>query len=146
MAAPKGNKYALGVTTNGQPPIYKNAKDIEDKINQYFESLLNEDKDTYEIRPTITGIALYMGFASRQSLYDYAKKEEYSYIISRAKLVVEMSYEEMLLSKASSGAIFALKNMDWKDKTETDHTTNGESLNEKAINITLDGNEIDLSK
>jgi hypothetical protein len=63
-----------------------------------------------------------MGFASRQSLYDYGNKEDYSYIIKRAKVVIEMSYEQMLLTKASTGAIFALKNMGWVDKQEREIT------------------------
>ncbi len=120
--APKGNKFALGITTNGTPPIFSSESDIEDKINSYFESLLNEDQTQYETRPTVTGLALFMGFSSRQSLYDYGKKEDYSYIIKRAKVVIEMSYEEMLLTKASTGAIFALKNMGWIDKQKIEHS------------------------
>lgn len=122
MAAPIGNKFALGITTNGKPPVFKDAESIEAKIVEYFDSLLNEEQTHYETRPTITGLALFMGFASRQSLYDYAEKEDYSYIIKRAKQVVAMSYEEMLLSRSSTGAIFALKNMGWSDKTEVETT------------------------
>lgn len=120
--APKGNKFALGITTNGRPPIFKSVDEIEPKINDYFESLLDEDKNQYVSRPTITGLAMYLGFCSRQSLYDYVEKEDYSYIIKRAQSIVAMSYEEMLLSKSATGAIFALKNMGWKDKVEQDVT------------------------
>jgi len=117
-----GNKFALGLTTNGRPPEYKKVSDIEDKLEEYFESLLDEEGNQYITRPTMTGMALFLGFASRQSMYDYSKKNDFSYIITRAQQVIAMSYEEMLLSKVSSGAIFALKNMGWQDKTEVEQT------------------------
>ena len=132
MAAPLGNKFALGISNSGKPPIFNSEKEIEDKINAYFESLLNEDQTQYTERPTITGLALYLGFASRQSLYDYGKKEEYSYIIKRAKVVIEMSYEQMLLTKSATGAIFALKNMGWIDKSLLDSTSSDGSMSPKS--------------
>jgi hypothetical protein len=109
-AAPKGNKYALGLTNNGRPPKYDNPDELANKINEYFESLLNEEGDDFEKRPTVSGLGLYLGFMSRSNFDEYAKKEDFKYIIKRAKYLVESSYEEMLLSKASTGAIFALKN------------------------------------
>ena len=130
MAAPKGNKFALGLTTTGQPPIFDSAEQMVVMINDYFESLLypikegteEREAEGYKNRPTITGLALFLGFASRQSMYDYVKKEEYSYIITRAQQIIAMSYEEMLLTKVSAGAIFALKNMGWDDKTQIEQT------------------------
>lgn len=122
MAAPKGNKFALGLTNNGRPPKYSNVDEIEVKINDYFDSLLDEQKQEYTTRPTITGLALYLGFCGRQSFYDYITKKDFSYIIKRAQTIIEMSYEEMLLSKTATGAIFALKNMGWKDKSEVEQT------------------------
>lgn len=127
MAAPKGNKFALGLTTNGVPPMYNDPQEMCEKINEYFDSLLIEKEDengekyvAFSINPTITGVALYLGFSSRQSLYDYGQKDDFSYIIKRLRLVIESSYEEMLHTKTSTGAIFALKNMGWKDKIETE--------------------------
>lgn len=123
MGAPKGNKFAVGLTTNGRPPMFKNVGEITIKINEYFLSLLDEEQKEYIERPTITGLALYLGFCSRQSLHDYVKREDFSYIIKRANQVVAMSYEEMLLTKLSTGAIFALKNMGWEDRQSIDQTT-----------------------
>ena len=122
MPAPKGNKFALGLSTTGHPPIIKDIEELVSKIDGYFDSLIIESDDekgtTTMQRPTITGMALFLGFCSRQSLYDYAKVKEYSYIIKRAQMVIEMSYEEMLLSKNAGGSIFALKNMGWIDRQE----------------------------
>ena len=133
MAAPKGNKFALGLTTNGQPPTYDNIEEVKQKIEGYFESLLNDEKTEYVTRPTMTGMALFLGFASRQSMYDYAKKEDFSYIITRARQVIAMSYEEMLLTKVSSGAIFALKNMGWDDKQIIDQNNSYDGVEKAKI-------------
>lgn len=121
MAAPKGNKYALG-NNGGRPPKYKDAKELEEQIEAYFISIYDEENEEWSRRPMITDLALFLGFADKMSLYEYAKKEEFTYSIKRALSIVESEYENMLESKASTGAIFALKNMRWKDKTEVDQT------------------------
>lgn len=112
MAAPKGNKFALGLENSGRPPIYSDPENITKKISEYFESNPSHI--------TITGLCLFLGFESRQSFYAYEKKEEFSYIIKRARMVIESVYEEGLHGKTPAGSIFALKNMDWHDKSETE--------------------------
>jgi hypothetical protein len=108
MAAPKGNKYALG--NSGKPPMFSSPKELKDKISEYFEYCIKNNE-----KVTITGLALYLGFESRQSLSDYnIKSKEYSYIIKRAKLAVEHSYE----THGQTIDIFALKNMGWVDRQE----------------------------
>lgn len=130
MAAPLGNIFALG-NDGGRPAKYKNAEELNNKIIEYFESYINcdfkeEKQPVLGHKPTITGLALYLGFESRQSFYDYIKKEEFSYVLKKASLYVEMQYEMLLESKAATGAIFALKNMGWVDRKEV------ENVNEKT--------------
>ena len=128
MGAPKGNKFALGITESGRPPVYESEFDLKEKLIEYFESLQPDtkaDPPKQAIKPTMSGMALFLGFASRQSMYDYASKKEFSYIIKRAQLVIAENYETMLDSKSSTGAIFALKNMGWKDKSEVEQTVVG---------------------
>lgn len=121
-----GNKYALGLTTSGRPPMYSDAKELGKKISAYFESLKGEGDEEGNARvefPTITGLALFLGFCSRQSIYDYANKEdEFSYIVKRAMLAIEHHYETRLNYQSPTGAIFALKNMNWSDKSEVEHS------------------------
>lgn len=118
MAAPKGNKYALG--NSGKPPKYKNAIELSNKINEYFEYCVNNSE-----KPTITGLALYCGFCTRKSLDDYENRgKEYLYVVKRAKLAVEHSYE----MSGQTIDIFALKNMGWIDRSEIDHTTAGQPI------------------
>jgi len=133
MGAPKGNKYALG-NTGGKPPKYKTAAEMEKEINLYFESCKPEYDDNGNLiaanYPTLTGLALFLGFCDKSSLWQYRdRNKEFVYPIKRALSIIENHYESQLNSKASTGAIFALKNFQWKDKTETDITSNGESLN-----------------
>lgn len=96
--------------------MFESPEQMQEAIDKYFSS-----GDVI----TITGLALALGFESRQSFYDYEKREDYSYIIKMARLRVENSYELRLMTQQSpTGAIFALKNMGWKDKVETEHSGN----------------------
>jgi hypothetical protein len=130
MAAPAGNKYALG-NTGGSPAFYKSPAEMAAKIEEYFASaspqVVDQGDDSEHPEPrisqtiTITGLALFLGFESRQSFYDYEKREEFSYLIKRARLVVENAYEENLHYKNPTGSIFALKNMGWDDRQHIKH-------------------------
>jgi len=108
----------------GRPPAFVGVEELEKLIDLYFQELEYEDDrgNTLTKPATITGIALRLGFCSRQSFYDYEKKEEFTYTVKRARLRVETSYEDHLFGKSSTGAIFALKNMGWTDKQEIQST------------------------
>ena len=109
----------------GRPPLYNSPQELQNKIDEYFQGGVNvkkvacrKGKNTVIEKipiPTITGLALYLGFSSRQSFYAYEAKEEFSYIIKRGRARIEQVYEEQLHTNSPTGAIFALKNFDWKD-------------------------------
>jgi hypothetical protein len=98
----------------GRPLKYETAEDLEQAISDYFAN--NPEK------PTITGLALELGFTSRQSLYDYKEREEFSYTIKKPVLRIESMHEANLYSGASGGSIFWLKNREWSDKQEQVHS------------------------
>ena len=123
----------------GRPPKYKSKKEIQQKIDAYFEEckgkILTDDEgniitDKYgeavyiDKKPlTITGLALALGFNSRQSLLNYQDKEEFVDTITRAKARVEQYAEERLFDKnGANGAKFSLANNfeGWKEKREID--------------------------
>ena len=110
----------------GRPPKYKDAESLQVAIDNYFNNLPEKDKilgSGVKVSvpvPTISGLCYELGYASRQSFYDLEKVDEFSYTIKRARLFIEKEYEEQLQVGNTTGAIFALKNMGWKDKTETD--------------------------
>lgn len=98
----------------GRPRIYNTGEELQEAVDSYFSQEVCDF--------TITGLALYLGFCDRQSLYDYEDNDLFSCIIKTAKLRVENAYEKKLNSPACTGAIFALKNMKWKDKTEVEQS------------------------
>ena len=121
----------------GRPPFFKDIISLDGLIDDYFSSLIkvnNETGEEYTKCPTITGLTLFLGFCSKTSLYEYEKKPEFMNSIKRARLMVEQGYEEALLSKGSTGAIFALKNFGWKDKIEQEITEHKITIVEPEFN------------
>lgn len=126
----------------GRPPAYKSVKEMQEKIDAYFEEckgvpLIVDGEavtDKYgdvaivsKKPPTITGLALALGFNSRQSLLNYQGKEEFVDTIMRAKARVECYAEERLFDKdGANGAKFSLANNfeGWKEKREIDGNIN----------------------
>jgi hypothetical protein len=119
----------------GRPPKYSTSEEMQTMIDQYFEEhqprirtnpdgspmLSKYNQPIIELNPpTISGLALYLGFANRTSLYEYEKESEFSDTIKRAR----SRCEEFVESNGMSGivppamAIFALKNYGWSDKQE----------------------------
>lgn len=113
----------------GRPPKFETVDQLKTACDEYVASNPG--------RLTITGLAMWLGFCDRQSLYDYEKKPEFTCIIKEARLAVENDYEISLRSPSVTGAIFALKNMGWKDKTETELTgKDGGPLQITGITVT----------
>jgi hypothetical protein len=121
----------------GRPPFYNTAEEIQEKIDAYFEECKGEilfDSDgnpmvdkygsviRVGVRPlTITGLALALGFNSRQALLNYQAKDEFHDTIMRAKAKVERYAEERLFDKdGANGAKFSLANNfdGWREKKE----------------------------
>lgn len=122
----------------GRPPKYKTKEEIEEKINAYFEKCKGETlrdeegKTVYdkwgkpvivnEHPPTVTGLALALGFSGRQGLLNYQAKADFVDTITRAKSRVEAYTEERLFDREGShGAQFSLRNnfQGWADKAPT---------------------------
>lgn len=122
----------------GRNPKYKSAAEMSAKIEEYFASLAGEpamDDDGKPMTnkygavvwlkpprpPTIPGIALALGFSSRQSLLNYQAKEAFADVITRAKTRVEQYAAEMLYDRdAARGAEFTLRcNFGWRDDDNT---------------------------
>jgi len=98
----------------GRPLIFETPEELKQKVDEYFDST---------DRPTLAGLALKLGFESRQTLYNYEERGGFLDIIKNARMRVEAIYEERLIYEQNqTGVIFSLKNMGWKDKTETQHS------------------------
>lgn len=100
----------------GRPLMYKTAEVMQEAIDLYFLKC-DENKRPY----TITGLALALGFTSRQALLNYQGRKEFVDTITRAKARVEAYAEESLYFPGSAnGAKFSLANNfeGWKEKKE----------------------------
>lgn len=99
MAAPKGNLFAIG-NNGGRPPMFDNAEQLQLKIAGYFDwedECKNRDaKGVGKGLYTVSGCALFLGFASRNSFYDLEKQDEFKYTISRFRLFMTHWNEQKL--------------------------------------------------
>lgn len=133
---------ASGKGKAGRPPKYKTVEEMQTKIDAYFTScegtpLLDDEGKAVTDKygepvivgahpPTVTGLALALGFTGRQALLNYQAKPKFVDTITRAKARCEAYAEERLFDRnGTTGAQFSLKcNFGWNDKTSID--TDGE--------------------
>lgn len=139
----------------GRPPKYEHKEEIEGLIEEYFkkcegEILKDEEGEVIFDKfgnpvivgarpPTVTGLALALGFSTRLSLLNYQGKKEFMNTITRAKSMVEAYAEERLFDKdGSNGARFSLINnfRGWTEKPQTD-------LDEQEQEVRIQGMRLD---
>lgn len=118
----------------GAPRKWKSVKAMQAAIDAYFkacegEPLIGDDgcavRDKYGIPiiinakpPTITGLALALGFTGRQALIDYQARPEFADTVTRAKARCEEYAEARLYDRdGANGAKFSLScNFGWREK------------------------------
>ena len=115
----------------GRPKIFNDVKEVEEKINAYFNYCEEKEKPY-----TMSGLAYYLGI-SRQTLVNYSNQDQFFDTIKKARDRVQMQLEENALSNKANPTftIFNLENnFDWKDnnevKTNVEITKVDELLNE----------------
>lgn len=132
----------------GRPPIHTDPIKFDELVQDYFEWIEGEyEEEVVEFAdangnvvketrinctrkpepPTLTGLALHLGFCDKKSLYDYQEKPDFLHSIKRAISRVEKHHEiQIAYGDKCTGNIFALKNFGWKDKLETENNHTGE--------------------
>lgn len=127
--------------TVGRPPKYKTVEEIQKKIDEYFKScdgeMLKDDEGNpifdkfgnpvfvHVKPPTVTGLALALGFTTRLSLINYQAKPQFVNAITRAKSFVEAYAEGRLFDRDGAlGAKFSLANnfKGWREKPDSSDT------------------------
>lgn len=125
----------------GRPAKFESAEQMQELIDKYFaecEGKILVDEDGIPVRDkngkiirdgrkpyTITGLALALGFTSRQALLNYEGKEEFFDTITRAKARVEQYAEERLYDNhGANGAKFSLMNnfKGWREQQDVNMT------------------------
>ena len=122
----------------GRPPKFENVESLQKAIDEFFDSCKPEivrdnngnvilDKNNMPLLrmnpPTITGLALHLGFVSRRSIYDYENRnDDFSHTIKKARLKCENYIEKGLYTGEipAAAGIFSLKNFGWSDKQDID--------------------------
>ncbi len=107
----------------GRPRLFSSPEEFEQRVYEY-QNHCKESKEPV----TWTGLALFLGLASRQSIDNYLEYPEFVDVVKKAKSFVEWHYEMRLAGSSPTGAIFALKNMGWTDKNSIDHTSSDKSM------------------
>lgn len=121
----------------GRPMMYETVEELQSAIDEYFEvkcapTIIGDSDKWQQNPPTVSGLALHLGFADRQSIYDYKEREEFSCTIKRAITRIEEYAEKQILSGGqATGAIFWLKNKGWVDKVVNENT------GDQSLNITV---------
>lgn len=110
VPAPARTEAGSLPVVGGRPRIFQSPEEFEEKVDEYVAACRENDKPL-----TMSGLVLALGFSSRQSLHVYEKRPEFLDAVTRARLLVENSYEERLYGPASAGAQFALPNINRKD-------------------------------
>lgn len=139
MAAAMGNQNAIG-NCGGRSLKYETAEEIQLVIDRYFDKCqgdLLKDEEGEPIYdkhgqpviigkpPTVTGLALALGFTSRQALLNYQDRIEFFDTISIAKARIEEYTEARLFDRDGvNGAKFSLTNnfKGWKDTQTIENT------------------------
>lgn len=107
----------------GRPLKFTSPEALNDAAKEYFTShlkgALNEGKPL-----TISGLAYSLDVCT-QTLLNYTEKDEFFAPIKRLKQLIEITYEEKLHGNSCTGAIFALKNLGWKDTQEVNQNNTG---------------------
>lgn len=100
----------------GRPMIDKNGDHV---LNKYGYPVILENKP-----PTVTGLALRLGFTSRQALLNYQAKKAFVDTVTRAKSRVEEYAETRLFDREGAmGAKFSLTNnfKGWSESPDDGH-------------------------
>ena len=90
--------------------------DVPAKGKSESETVKQKVWDREPEAATITGLAYYLGFDSREALDHYVTSGKFASTLKRGALRIASEYEKKLHQQPSTGAIFALKNMGWHDR------------------------------
>ncbi len=109
-------------------PKFSSADELDKLVDAFFKQLEGKKRasqktaapKTVEPKPaTLTGLALHLGFNSREQFERYENKGKFASNLKKARLRIEAIYEKKLHQSTFGGAVFALKNLGWLDKYET---------------------------
>lgn len=135
----------------GRPALFKTPEKLQDKINEYFAEVEEEQESDSNRIPGVAELAYYLGFESRQSMYDQEKRgDEFSYAVKRARLYIEKEIEKKLSGERANPTkwIYFLNARQYqRDESKSNQRRIGGNVviittNEKPKGLSIDGQEI----
>ncbi len=119
----------------GRPRMIKSVEEFDRLVDEYIVDCKLNDEPL-----RVTGLVLFMGFASVSSLDDYGRRpgfEEFTASVKRARLLVEDSYVKRAINGEGAGPIFLLKaSYGYVDRQTVDMNQTGE------IKVVLDEKDL----
>ncbi len=108
---------------------------LTDLIEIYFAQTADNPQSRVrkKLPPTIIGLALHLGFNSKDDFDQYETRGRYKKLIERARFRVMAYYESRLHCPSPAGAMFVLKSMGWHDTPKVHEAT----PDEKSIKVQL---------
>lgn len=105
---------------SARTPFFATPEEMQERIDLYFAGIDESNP------PTVSGLALFLGFCDRVSLSDYKRKNAaFSFVVKKAITCISEYAEKILLNGKVSptGAIFWLKNHRWSDEIKSEVKT-----------------------
>ena len=112
---------------------FKDKEELEERIDLFYDMC-----DSLGVPVTYTGLMLMLGLNNKNQLSGLRYHPEYGELICSAIATVEFFYETKLSEGKPVGAIFALKNFGWSDRTDVAIAdTDPQKISEKEAQLAV---------
>lgn len=111
----------------GRPRKYSTPAEFDAMVDMYLIVAKEQNEPL-----TFTGMALFLGFSSRDGIDIYKTYDGFSGSVERARALVQMGYENGLHTPSNAGARFALTNYGWKNASSVDVSSKDGSMTPRA--------------
>ncbi|MGV7234644.1 MAG: terminase small subunit [Nitrosomonadaceae bacterium] len=129
--------YKIAFANAGSGTKYETAQELRDKIIEYFEWAHTHNSGTI----SLTGVAIYCGYKSRQSFYDLEKMHnDFAIVIGKTRELITNFYEETKNAHPTK-CIFMMKQLGFRDEQHVLSTKITVTLPEET---TEDGEAIEV--
>lgn len=111
ILAPSPDKIHNLLNNKGAPPCFATAEELSKEVEEYFKSCITSICDENGVvldtrwtrKPTLSGLATFLG-CSRQTIWEYSKSDDKSYIIKNAKNIIASYAEDAMLNGGNPAA------------------------------------------
>jgi hypothetical protein len=92
--------YEGEANLGGRPRLYETPEQFNEAVNLYYQACLSNDEEPM----TLTGLCLHMGFSGRAAMFRYGAYEGFQNAVTRARTLIEYSYEKEVLGNKNNAA------------------------------------------